>query len=342
MLLRRGFFCWIRLLGFVFLFCIQPTSADTVWMSNGDVLTGDIIKLDAGKLSLKTDYAGTLVLDWSFVSALDSDKSFWVSLIGEQKASLRRIEGEKTGITVIGTDGQEHSFSAAWPVAAINTDKPAIADTWELGGNLTAILDGNYGNEDDLLFGVEGKLSINDQWNKNALYWDIEVENDDGIKTSLWNIGYSYSRFLNEHWFVQAAAEQEHDSTEDLEVLTSLGGTIGYRFWETANGSLRTSAGLSQLWERYEDSDIQQDFALTWIFNYVKKITNKWRYFANSRTFFRMGGSTTLVTINQGIKISLTNRISWNLTHTLDYDSDPVGQTKKTDSRIRMGVGYQW
>jgi len=311
-------------------------------MSNGDVLTGNIIKLDTGKLSLKTEYGGTLELDWRFVSSLDSDKSFWVSLIGEEKASLRQIVGEKTGVTVIEEDGQERDFSAAWPVAAIHTDKPAIANTWEFGGNLTAILDGTFGNEDDLLFGVEGKFNINDQWNKNALYWDVEVENDDGIRTSLWDIGYSYSRFLDEHWFVQAAVEQEHDSTEDLQVLTSLGGTLGYRFWETANGSFRTSAGLSQLREQYEDRDLQQDYALTWIFNYSTQIIGNWRYFANSRTFFRMKRATTLVTINQGIRIGLTEQISWNLTHTLDYDSDPVDANKKADSRIRMGIGYQW
>lgn len=342
MLLRRSPFCWFRRLGILYLFFIWPVSADTVWMSNGDVLSGDIIKLDAGKLSLKTQYAGTVDLDWRFVSALDSDKSFWISLIGEKKASLRQIKGQETGVTVIEEDGQKRSFSAAWPVAAINTDKPAIADTWEFGGNLTAVLDGTFGNDEELLFGLEGRLNINDQWNKNALYWDIELENDDGIKASLWDIGYSYSRFLDEHWFVQAAAEQAHDSTEDLQVLTSLGGTLGYRFWETADGSLRTSAGLSQLWEKYENRELQQDYALTWIFNFSTHIFRNWQYFANSRTFFRMKGSTTLVTVSQGIKISLTDQISWNLTHTLDYDSDPVEQTKKTDSRIRMGIGYQW
>ncbi len=342
MLLRRSPFGWIRLLGILYLFGIQPTSADTVWLSNGDILTGDIIKLDAGKLSLKTAYAGTLELDWSFVASLDSDKSFWVSLIGEEKGSWRQIEGQQTGVTVIEEDGQKRIFSAAWPVAAIHIDKPAIANTWELGGNLTATLDGRFGNDEELLFGVDGKLNINDQWNKNALYWDVEVENDEGLRTSEWDIGYSYSRFLNEHWFVQGAAEQEHDSTEDLQFLSSLGGTLGYRFWETAEGSLKTSAGLSQLWEKYQNRDLQRDYALTWIFNYSTQFIDNWRYFVNSRTFFRMKHPTTLVTINQGIKIGLTKRISWNLTHTLDYNSDPVEATKKADSRVRMGIGYQW
>ncbi|MGI2028370.1 DUF481 domain-containing protein [Endozoicomonas acroporae] len=31
-----------------------------------------------------------------------------------------------------------------------------------------------------------------------------------------------------------------------------------------------------------------------------------------------------------------------NLTHIVDYDSDPVDKTRNVDSRIKMGIGYQW
>ncbi|MFK0572454.1 DUF481 domain-containing protein [Endozoicomonas sp.] len=342
MLLQRSLRYLFRLLGTLCLFSISPVWADTIWMNNGDVLSGDIMKLDAGKLSLQTKYAGTIELDWRYVSALDSDKAFWVSLIGEEKVSLRRFKGQETGVTVIDESGRKRSFSAVWPVASIHIEKPVLADTWELGGKLVAMLDSKSGNDDELLIGVEGKLNVDDQWNKNAFYWDIETEDDDGVKNSEWVIGYSYSRYLDEHWFVQGAAEQKHDSEEDLQRRTSLGGTLGYRFWEAAGSALKTSGGISRLWEEYQANDSQQDYALTWAFNYRTRIINNWEYFANSRTFFRLNQSTTLVNINQGIKVGLTDHITWNLTHILDYDSDPVDKTKKTDSRVKMGVGYQW
>lgn len=343
MLLQRSLRFLFRLPGILCLFFVISTArADTVWMDNGDVLSGDIVKLDSGKLSLRTGYAGTLELDWRYVTALDSDKTFWVSLIGEDEARLRRFEGQKTGVTVIDDNGRKRSFSAVWPVAAIHIEKPMIADTRELGGNLVAKLDGKSGNDDELLIGVEGKLNIDDQWNKNVFYWDIEAENDDGVESAEWKVGYSYSRYLDEHWFVQGAAEQEHDSEEDLESRTSLGGTLGYRFWETAEKALRTSGGISQLWEDYKTNESQKDYALTWIFNYRTQIINNWEYFANNRTFFRMKQSTTLVNVDHGIKIGLTDHISSSLTHTVDYDSNPVDKTHKVDSRIKMGIGYHW
>ena len=343
MLLQRSLRCLFRLPTILCLFfSISTTWADTVWMNNGDVLSGEIVKLDSGKLSLRTSYAGTIELDWRYVTALDSDKTFWVSLIGENAARLRRFEGRETGITVIDDSGQKRSFSAVWPVAAIHIEQPVIADTWELGGNLVASLDSKSGNDNEWLIGVEGKLNIDDQWNKNAFYWDIELEDDDGIKSSEWQVGYSYSRYLDEHRFVQGAAEQEYDSQEDLRIRTSLGGTLGYRFWETAAGALKTSGGISQLWEDYQTNASQRDYALTWIFNYRTRINKNWEYFANSRTFFRLKQSATLVNINQTLRIGLTNHITWNLTHIVDYDSDPVDKSRNVDSRIKMGIGYQW
>ena len=41
-----------------------PALADTVWLNNGDRLSGTIILMDGGKLVLDTTYAGRVVIDW--------------------------------------------------------------------------------------------------------------------------------------------------------------------------------------------------------------------------------------------------------------------------------------
>lgn len=343
MLLRRSPVCLKKMAGAAFsLLVALPAMADTLWLDNGDVLRGEILKLDAGKLSFKTQYAGTIEVDWRYVKTIDSDKSFWVSLIGEKQAHLRQFQGQVSGVAVVDESGRKRTFSAVWPVAAIHLNKPALADTWQVGGNLIATMDSKSGNDRKLIVGLEGKLNVDDQWNKNAFNWDIEVESEKGVKTSEWKLGYAYSRYLDEHWFVQGAANQEFDSDADLRTRTSLGGSLGYRFWETAEGTLKTSGGISRLWERYQITDTQQDYALTWIFNYRTRLLENLEYSANTRTFFRLNQSTTLINITQGIKIGLTDRVSWNLTHTLDYDSDPVENIYKTDNRVKMGIGYQW
>src|SRR3979490_2688891 len=48
--------------------------ADTLWLKNGDWLSGKIRILKGGKLLLQTDYAGTLTLDWNQLQSVESDQ----------------------------------------------------------------------------------------------------------------------------------------------------------------------------------------------------------------------------------------------------------------------------
>ena len=316
--------------------------ADTLWMNNGDVLTGDIVALKDGVLSLKTPYAGIIKLDWRFVKTLDSGKQFWISLTGEKEVRLRRIQSQSDGLTLLDNDNQESFFTTIGSVATIHIKRPVRTDTWKLSGNLATTLDSKTGNNDEFMIGLQGKLKVDQHLNKNAIYWDVEIENDDGVKSSEWVIGYSYSRYFDEHWFVQSTAEKEYDSEEDLTTRTSLGGTLGYRFWETPGEAFKVSGGISQLWEKYESHDSKQDYALTWAFNYRTRLNQRLEYFANNKTLFRMDKFMAQVNLNQGIKVGLAKQVTWNLTHIMDYESDPADNKQNTDSQVKMGIGYQW
>src|SRR5690242_18470005 len=61
--------------------------ADQVTMTNGDRLSGTIIKLDDTFLVLKTDYAGEVKLDWSAVQGIQSTQPLHVVLKNGQSLS---------------------------------------------------------------------------------------------------------------------------------------------------------------------------------------------------------------------------------------------------------------
>ena len=56
----------------------SPALADTVWMKNGDRLSGKIKVFDGGKLLLETPYGGSIALDWKQVKTLESDQELLV------------------------------------------------------------------------------------------------------------------------------------------------------------------------------------------------------------------------------------------------------------------------
>lgn len=326
----------------MFLLPVSPVWADTLWLENGDVLTGDIIKLEEGKLSIKTAYAGTVVVDWAFVRALDSDQEFWVSLVGESQPRKRTLQKQTTGVAVIEDDGMTRSFSAVWPLAGIHQQPPRLAETWQVRGDLGVGLDSQFGNDQERSITLDGELKIDDQWNKNTFRWDYDRENDEGDKSSEWLIAYSYSRYLDEHIYAQGASVRDFDSEADLRYRTSLGGSLGYRFWETKERELRTSAGLSRLWEKYKINSRKKDFAITWMVNYRSILQEDLGYYADTRIFYRLGSGEKLVTLRQGVKWTLMSGLSLKLDHYLDYDSQPLDTVKKTDHQVKMGLGYQW
>ena len=316
--------------------------SDTLWLENGDILTGEIIRLDEGKISIKTVYASTVVVDWGLVRALESDDELWVSLVGESQPVKRRLQKQETGVAVVEEDGVVRSFSAVWPLAAIHEQPPKLADTWSIKGDLGGGIDSKFGNDQERSVTLDGELNIDDQWNKNTLRWDYETENDEGDKTSEWLISYAYSRYLDEHIYIQGAGARDFDSDADLRYRTSIGGSLGYRFWQTRKKELRTSMGLSRLWEKYELNSRKKDFAVTWMTNYRSDLTPELDYYIDTRLFYRLGSGEKLVTIRHGVKWDLTSELLLKVAHNLDYDSQPLEAVKKTDNQVKMSIGYQW
>jgi ribosomal protein S1 len=70
---------------FIIAFCgifnaLCPAMADELHLSNGDVITGQIIRMEGNKLIFETGYAGEMSVMWSQVINLISDDPIKVIL----------------------------------------------------------------------------------------------------------------------------------------------------------------------------------------------------------------------------------------------------------------------
>jgi hypothetical protein len=59
---------------FVFLAAVSASMADSVTLRNGDHLSGTIVNSDGKDLTLKTDYAGEIKINWSAMKEVSSEK----------------------------------------------------------------------------------------------------------------------------------------------------------------------------------------------------------------------------------------------------------------------------
>jgi hypothetical protein len=79
---RRGF-AWIALSLALVMWSVWGTmavhAADVILLKNGDRVSGDIITMEDTVLTVDTDYADVIKIDWDDVDGLTSDKPLWVS-----------------------------------------------------------------------------------------------------------------------------------------------------------------------------------------------------------------------------------------------------------------------
>ncbi len=341
-----GRFPGLRKVWVLLLSCMAAMAhGDKIWMENGDVISGKIMGLEAGKLTVSTRYAGDISINWRHVRSLETDQPVWIGLIGEKEAQQRQLKSNGDQLVVVDPDGFERSFSAAWPVAEIRREQPVLASNWDIAGKVNFGLDSDQGEDNETTFTLSGNLDINDEWNKNSFKWDIEIEKeeDSDSSTKEWELGYAYSRYFTEHWFVQGSLEQEYDSAEDLRSRLTLGGSVGYRFRETVKETLITTVGLTHLWEDYQLEDNQKNLAVTTGLVYRKKLIDNLEYYFNSKLFYRLNsGQQWLFDGEHGLRVGLSESLSLNLMHYLDYDSIPTEGADKTSSQIKVGIGYSW
>src|SRR5471032_3057753 len=113
-----------------------PLLADTVWLKNGDRLTGKIKVFDGGKLLIQTSYAGAIPVDWKQVKTLESDQELLVkqdAYSGEKAKSLKAADDGK----VVLANGEAPKTVELASIQQILKPKPVVEDlVWK--GNVVS------------------------------------------------------------------------------------------------------------------------------------------------------------------------------------------------------------
>ncbi|MBX9913695.1 MAG: DUF481 domain-containing protein [Pseudomonadaceae bacterium] len=222
------------LLIFLVGFLALPASADTVWLNNGDRLTGEIIVLDGGKLALKTKYAGRVLIDWKDINTLTSEQPLLVKRSGFEGQHSQRLEAAAPGQVQV-LNGQKQTVTLS-EISQLVPPRRLIRDfVWE--GNVDARLEFERDENQTDEFKLKGDTRIShDAW-RHVLKSEFEQEtkNADKVKQN-WLLEYDLDRFISEQWFVRSSLYQQHDEFASIDRQKSLGVGPGYRFWDDELG----------------------------------------------------------------------------------------------------------
>ncbi|GLZ85860.1 hypothetical protein Pres01_19110 [Metapseudomonas resinovorans] len=323
---------------FVLLTCL-PLWADTVWLNNGDRLTGEIILLDGGKLALKTKYAGQVLIDWKDIDTLRSEKPLLIKREGLDSQHSRSLGAAGKGMVHL-VNGKSETV----PLASIRQmvpPRPVLKDrVWE--GNLDAKLDMERNDDKTDEWKLKGDTRVEHGRWRHVMSGQFEKETKNGERTEdSWELEYDLDRFLTEHWFVRGSYDQENDEFQFFERQRSYGLGPGYRFWDNELGRFDLIAQLSRFQLESDEGNLDFNaYSFEWDFKRLIWGTRFELYSKAQLQVPQIDEVDYVLDSEFGLRYRLNDWARLSLLYELDQLRG-LGQTD-SDKHYLIGVGIGW
>jgi putative salt-induced outer membrane protein YdiY len=237
------------------LICSGQLLADEILLENGDRLTGTVLNLEGGKLTLKTDYAGEIQIPVEKIKKLTTENPVEVHLgTGEViKGKVKTVEEGK--LEVEPSPDRTAATIELNKVASINPPPVKWHGSLNLGGSSQT---GNTTRDSASVAAAAMRRTEDDRFSLEFLY---NYASDNGT-TSARNTygGLKYDYFFTKKFYGYLATDFLNDSFQDLQLRTTVGPGVGYEIWDDPIKALGLEGGFAYVWEQHT-SNPNQDYA---------------------------------------------------------------------------------
>ncbi|MGI3129898.1 DUF481 domain-containing protein [Halopseudomonas pachastrellae] len=318
--------------------------ADTLWLDNGDRVSGKVEFLDAGKLVLRTEYAGTLSINTSRIRTFTSDEPVLVRLGNGDEYTVQLAEAEEPGQVMLRVPNRQPIATDIARIDRLLVPRPLVHDmVWE--GDIDAeldIKDASGTEKRDVDVDIASSLQHGRWRHDMTLEYDRDYSND--VKTShVLDASYDLNRFLDDHWFWAGRMRYKRDHIEELARQRQLGTGPGYQWWNNGLGRFETSVLLGRLWTEERDGTRDKYDALGLQWDYRRYLLGKrFELFHNAEVQLPADPAVRYqLDTELGLRYRLTSWASLSLKGELDY-LNTTDETGYRDTRYTLGVGVGW
>ena len=313
--------------------------ADEVVLDNGDTLTGTVVKLQGGKLTLKTDYAGPVEIPADRIKSIVTDQPVEVHTASGEilKGKLKVVEPGKLAVE---PSPEREAIAVEWQnVAAINPPPQGI---WT--GSVTVAGNQQSGNTDrkgvSIAAGAERKTD-KDRLTVGFLYNYSEEKDQLTARNTYGNA--KYDTFFTKQLYGYFALELLNDQFQDIQLRTIVGPGMGYQIWDDPTKALAFEAGVSYVSNNLKTGEDNDYFAarlgLNFRYNLFKSVV-----FSNRLLYYPSLEEFSKYTLRNEAALTTALGAQWalKLANIFQYNSDPVPGIGKTDSQWLLGLQYSF
>ncbi len=351
--MRKLFVCLLAWLTLCFM--IQPASAGQVVLVNGDRLTGEIIRLDEKGLTIKSEHAGEVTIQWKSVESFTSETALNILLKDGQKlvgpvgieAGRMQVATERVGrvglnkeaIDIMRSPAEETAYQAELE----RLRNPGLLDLWK--GFVDVGLSSTQGNAETSTFNLGMNAVRSSSRDKVSVYFTSlrAASTTRGLSLTTANAtrgGLKYNLNINSRTSAFGFTDLEYDEFQSLDLRFVAGGGLAYKVLNTDITTLDLSfggAGNKEFFStglRRSSGEVLVGQELTHqLFGGLTQLQQSLFFFPNlSETGeYRMNFDVAAIT-------RLSRWLSWQITASDRFLSNPVTGRKKNDLLLTTGL----
>ena len=324
---------------FTALVSAMPVLADQVMMKNGDVITGNINKIEDGEVFIEPSYADEFSVDLAEVVSIDADQTFEIELKDGSKVDASFAHGQDGMQTLlIGEEPRdipmEELVLAAEPEAWYDRSSHVDVNmTWN---------GGNTDSQNNLIF-ADTALKLGDHRHLGELTFRRDKTDDVYTKKQdLFN--YTYNWLFSDPWYMGGLLTYERDPIKELDHRYTAGLTIGRDVFNDANRFLTISLGAGWSEEEFENSGKESGAVGLWGLRYTQDfIGGDMSFFHNHSLNYQFyGAENAIFKSNTGFRFDLIEDIYANVSLRYDYETEPAEGSENEDTTFVIGIGAEF
>jgi len=223
---------------------ITPLRTDKIFLKNGNMITGEIKKLEYGVLSFKTDNIGTLTVKWKDVMRI---------------TSIHRFELVTTGNIVsygsIDSTSKSKQVVLVWDTASTVLDIRELTRAVPINNSFFSRMDGNiklgsnYSKSSDIFrLNLNGALYYRSFHDLFSITGNSEITrqniSDSAEVIKKQDLSLVYARYFKKRWFISALGALEQNTGLGMKLRTYIGTAGGKEIFQNHVHTLTSATGV--------------------------------------------------------------------------------------------------
>jgi putative salt-induced outer membrane protein YdiY len=321
---------------------------DVVVMKNGDRLTGEVKRLEGGKLIFSAPYmTADVALDWRGVERVESKDEYSVYLTSGE--SHTGVISKQAGDTEAETNFFIYAVDGNFRVRRedVVSVRPLESSLWR---QMTGSIDYGYNFTGGKNSNTQSSLSAAMAYRVENWWMELDGSSvlnsqSEGTSTGRNTFSFLYARKLTDRWYAGALSEFLNSRQQDLSLRATGGGGLGRVLVRSERTSLRLLSGLLFSREDYTSeagaqprlNNAEALFSLRYNMYRFKKVDV-------SATLYSYPSLTDPGRVRMGVQSSLGIEVfrnfKWKFNLYENFDSRPPVHAPRNDFGTGTSVGW--